>query len=125
MINAAKSDRIIQFLKPSMECNTWANRVNIIFYIFSFLFPLGSQWKWDFEFIQMIKKILKALGLHVYAKFIREKYFPALSQQNEKNFIPARVKFYKQFLSPGNLCFDIGANIGNRTRVFLQLGATV
>jgi FkbM family methyltransferase len=78
-----------------------------------------------FELIQMIKKILKALGLHVHAKFIREKYFPAQSQQNEKNIIPQRVKFYEQFLSRGNLCFDIGANIGNRTRVFLQLGARV
>jgi FkbM family methyltransferase len=73
----------------------------------------------------MIKNILKALGLHVYAKFIREKYFPAQNQQKEKNIIPERVDFYRQFLRPGNLCFDIGANIGNRTRVFLQLGANV
>ena len=73
----------------------------------------------------MIKKILKVLGLHVYAKFIREKYFPAQNQQNEKNIIPERVKFYKQFLRAGDLCFDLGANIGNRTRVFLQLGARV
>jgi FkbM family methyltransferase len=73
----------------------------------------------------MIKSLLKAVGLHVYAKYVREKYFPAKSQQNEKDIIPERVKFYKQFLNPGDLCFDVGANIGNRTRVFLQLGANV
>jgi FkbM family methyltransferase len=73
----------------------------------------------------MIKRVLKAVGLHVYAKYIREKYFPANNQLTEKKNIPERIKFYKQFLSPGNLCFDIGANIGNRSRVFLELGADV
>lgn len=73
----------------------------------------------------MIKKVLKALGLHVYAKYLREKYFPAPNQQHEKDIVPDRVKFYKHFMSPGSLCFDIGANIGNRTRVFLALGARV
>jgi FkbM family methyltransferase len=33
--------------------------------------------------------------------------------------------FYAQFLQPGDLAFDIGANVGTRTRVFLQLGARV
>ena len=32
---------------------------------------------------------------------------------------------YGQFVSPGDLCFDIGANIGNRTEAFLKLGAQV
>ena len=35
------------------------------------------------------------------------------------------LRFYSQFISKGDLCFDIGANIGNRTEVFLRLGATV
>ena len=34
-------------------------------------------------------------------------------------------KFYSQFISKGDLCFDIGANIGGKTGVFLQLGARV
>jgi len=34
-------------------------------------------------------------------------------------------RFYSQFVGKGDLCFDIGANIGNRTKVFLKLGATV
>lgn len=33
--------------------------------------------------------------------------------------------FYKQFIQPGDLCFDIGANIGDKTRTFLELGARV
>lgn len=35
------------------------------------------------------------------------------------------VVFYSQFIHPGDLCFDVGANIGNRTELFLQLGAKV
>jgi FkbM family methyltransferase len=35
------------------------------------------------------------------------------------------LAFYGQFVRPGDLCFDIGANIGNRTDVFLRLGARV
>jgi len=33
--------------------------------------------------------------------------------------------FYARFLAPGDLCFDIGANIGNRVKIFLALGARV
>jgi len=35
------------------------------------------------------------------------------------------LNFYSQFIEKGDLCFDIGANVGNRTDVFLGLGATV
>lgn len=33
--------------------------------------------------------------------------------------------FYGSFIGPMDLCFDIGANLGNRTRVFLELDARV
>ena len=33
--------------------------------------------------------------------------------------------FYSQFVSEGDLCFDVGANVGNKTDVFLALGARV
>lgn len=35
------------------------------------------------------------------------------------------LQFYSQFIDEGNLCFDIGANIGDKTEVFLRLGAVV
>jgi len=34
-------------------------------------------------------------------------------------------RFYSQFISPGDLVFDVGANVGNITSVFLKLGARV
>ncbi len=36
-----------------------------------------------------------------------------------------RQRFYGQFVKKGSLCFDIGANIGNRVKPFLALGARV
>jgi len=36
-----------------------------------------------------------------------------------------RAKFYSQLVNKGDLCFDIGANIGNRVEVFIELGAIV
>jgi len=36
-----------------------------------------------------------------------------------------KIDFYSQFFSKGDLVFDIGANMGNRIRPFLQIGAKV
>lgn len=35
------------------------------------------------------------------------------------------VSFFSQFINEGDLCFDIGAHRGNRTEIFLRLGAKV
>jgi len=34
-------------------------------------------------------------------------------------------EFYSQWLRPGTLVFDVGANVGDRSRMFLELGARV
>lgn len=43
--------------------------------------------------------------------------------------IPGRARgwrrFYSQFVSPGDLCFDLGAHVGNRSAALLALGARV
>lgn len=35
------------------------------------------------------------------------------------------LRFYSQFIREGALCFDVGANVGDRTDIFLRLGAKV
>jgi len=35
------------------------------------------------------------------------------------------LAFYRQFVRPGDLCFDIGAHVGNRSRCWSKLGARV
>lgn len=43
--------------------------------------------------------------------------------------IPGRLRrlrnFYRQFIQPGDLCFDIGAHVGNRMWPWTQLGANI
>ncbi|MBD0276123.1 MAG: FkbM family methyltransferase [Acetobacteraceae bacterium] len=34
-------------------------------------------------------------------------------------------RFYRQFVGPGDLCFDVGAHAGDRTRALARLGARV
>jgi FkbM family methyltransferase len=45
-----------------------------------------------------------------------------LAAQRRKRMM---LEFYRPFIKPGDVCFDVGANLGNRTAVFLELGATV
>jgi FkbM family methyltransferase len=40
-------------------------------------------------------------------------------------FRPRIRRLFSQFVSPGDLVFDVGANVGHLTRVFLDLGARV
>lgn len=35
------------------------------------------------------------------------------------------MRIYSRFMQPGDLCFDVGANVGNKTELFLKLGARV
>lgn len=37
----------------------------------------------------------------------------------------SRSKFYQQFVNPGSTVFDVGCNLGNRAKVFIEIGATV
>jgi FkbM family methyltransferase len=35
------------------------------------------------------------------------------------------IAFYRDFVAPGDLCFDIGANVGNRTEILREIRARV
>jgi FkbM family methyltransferase len=37
----------------------------------------------------------------------------------------AMMRFYAQYVRPGDLCFDVGAHVGNRLRALSKLGARV
>lgn len=40
-------------------------------------------------------------------------------------FTPEALRLYSPFVSPGSLCFDIGAHRGLKTKLFRELGASV
>jgi FkbM family methyltransferase len=67
---------------------------------------------------KLVINIFKAIGLYAFAINMENKVITLFSKSERK-------KFYSQFIQPGDLCFDVGANIGNRTIIFLELGAKV
>jgi len=67
---------------------------------------------------KLVVSIFKAIGLYAFAINMENKIITIFSKSERK-------KFYSQFIQPGDLCFDVGANIGNRTVIFLELGAKV
>lgn len=54
-------------------------------------------------------------------KHVRALWHKFLSYRHHRR----EVQLYSQFIRPGDLCFDIGANVGSRTSIFLSLKARV
>ncbi len=65
---------------------------------------------------RMVRKFLRACRLYDAVVDFKE-----LVIGTEAKYL----RFYSRFVNKGDLCFDVGANVGRRTRVFLKLGASV
>ncbi len=71
--------------------------------------------------IEPVKKLLKETTL--YKRRLRRKQLALFNEWTQED--ESRMRMYRQFIAPGDLVFDVGANMGNRTKVFLKLGARV
>jgi len=71
--------------------------------------------------MQFIKKILK--NAYIYDSLQRFRAQKVLRKWTAHD--QEMLEFYSKFVSRGALCFDIGANIGNRAKIFLKLQANV
>jgi FkbM family methyltransferase len=67
-----------------------------------------------------LKTSLKNSGLYPVARHWYRRVKPAFRRERE-----SRRKFYAQFVKAGDLCFDIGANVGQTTEALLDCGARV
>jgi len=67
---------------------------------------------------KIVIHIFRFFGLYAFAINMENKIITLFSKSE-------RRAFYRQFIKSGDLCFDVGANIGNRTVIFLELGAKV
>lgn len=69
--------------------------------------------------------------LLIYEKFIQKvvktlKWFSFFKKATKRESLSNNeCRIYRELISPDDLCFDIGANIGKRTETFLTLGARV
>src|SRR5688572_23504531 len=68
---------------------------------------------------------LKKLRLYEPLVRLKRKFDKIQYQRLEKGFQTKRLDFYKKILNTGDLVFDVGANVGNRVKVFLDLGCKV
>ncbi|HET9950400.1 MAG TPA: FkbM family methyltransferase [Candidatus Eisenbacteria bacterium] len=71
--------------------------------------------------MQALKNALKRTFL--YDALRREREKRALRRWTAHD--DEMAAFYSAFVSRGGLCFDVGANVGNRVKIFLALGARV
>jgi FkbM family methyltransferase len=67
---------------------------------------------------KILRNILRGLGLYAFALDMENKLITLFKKSERK-------EFYNQFIKSGDLVFDVGANKGNRTVIFLELGAKV
>jgi methyltransferase, FkbM family len=69
-----------------------------------------------------IINFLREIDVYDHLKIFKDQYF---LNPIEKECRRKRIEFYSTFVKSGNLCFDIGASYGNRSEIFLKLGAKV
>jgi len=73
----------------------------------------------------LFAKLISYTPFDKYYKEYNYKKWKAANDSLEKKLFPERISFYKQFIKAGDLVFDVGANVGNRTEVFLACQASV
>lgn len=73
----------------------------------------------------MVNNVARGTMMYKFARSVKRlpSSFIGMVKTAKQNQI--MLKFYSQFIRQGDLCFDIGANVGNRTQIFLKLGAAV
>lgn len=69
-----------------------------------------------------IYTLLNDLDLYDHLKIFKDRFF---KNEREKITEQKRFNFYSKIVKKNDLCFDVGANYGNRSEIFLKLGAKV
>lgn len=67
-----------------------------------------------------VKVALQSTGLYPVARALKRRFDPAIKQVKQ-----AETDLYRRFISPGDLVFDVGVNVGQKSEIFLGLGANV
>ena len=75
--------------------------------------------------MKVIKSLLKLLGVYPYLLRWKHQLNRQKEARDEKRNRLSRLSFYSSFLQKGDLVYDVGANVGNRVEIFLELGCKV
>jgi FkbM family methyltransferase len=74
---------------------------------------------------QKIKKVLSNIGVLPVVLYYKKRIMPDKHDKKQASLMPRYKKFYSKFIKKEDLCFDIGAHMGNRVDIFLDCGAKV
>jgi FkbM family methyltransferase len=74
---------------------------------------------------QRVKKIALSLGIYSVSKKVKIFIFNKVHFKRLKHHKQREIDFYQTLIKPGKLCYDVGANIGDKSEIFLKLGARV
>ena len=73
---------------------------------------------------QIIRKgVYNLLGFANYHRLVEVKNSVLNNSENKKReaSLAAMIHLYSSFVKEGDLCFDVGANMGNRIEAFLKI----
>lgn len=73
----------------------------------------------------MIRNLVSQLGRALNLGSVESSPVDACHDTHPQKLQEEVIAFYSQFVHAGDLCFDVGANIGNKAKVLLELGARV
>ena len=75
---------------------------------------------------QRIRQLLISTGFYSYLKYSRLfRFYEKVLKPDVQKAFQHELQFYQSFLQPCHLIFDIGANDGHKTAVFLKLANKV
>jgi FkbM family methyltransferase len=72
----------------------------------------------------LLGRAARRVGAYEQAVTWRERLLEHRADRRAQAQRRALHRLYGRFIRPGDLCFDVGANAGDRTRIFLALGAS-
>jgi FkbM family methyltransferase len=70
----------------------------------------------------LMKRVLGSTPLY---HPVHDNYLRLFKHSYWQKYVNGLRQFYRQFVEPGSLVFDVGANVGDYARCFVDLGATV
>jgi FkbM family methyltransferase len=88
--------------------------------------PMGTKLR-NYEVYRIINKFdwLGKLYQRLGSSPLFRPLIHRIREIDDRRYRKQRLEFYSQFMEKGDVVFDIGANIGNRTDIFLSLGCFV
>lgn len=114
--NSNKSNFIWSTIPLFFDYEKYCSKINILLFILSSLIIIFL-----IRYIPGKKRVIASF----LSKFLNEQEIIRIIPKKYLTQELKRIEFYQQFVNKNDLCFDVGANVGNRVETLLKIGAQV